>query len=231
MNRTSVPDIVGLVRIDPSDGQHPPLGGVRSGCPVSPGGPGDGLVSANYDAQTEAGGAQVEQTFAPEECTETLRELGAFFSTVTALSGDETPSKELPAHGPLVPDARRDTTGRVGKGNTLALKGGQYSRALQEDAAPWREAQIAAITADLGDDASTLKRHTVEQLGTVLVILRFLGGNLMADGPLTGKGKQRAATTAYLQTVDRFMRLASTLGLERHTRSVTNPVDWIEGKG
>ena len=75
------------------------------------------------------------------------------------------------------------------------------------------------------------RAHTVEQLGTVLVILRFLGGNLLAAGPLTGKGRQRAATTAYLQTLDRFMRLAQTVGLERVAKQVVNPADWLEGKG
>jgi hypothetical protein len=111
-----------------------------------------------------------------------------------------------------------------------ALKTGQYSRRLQENAAPWREAQITAIRADLGDDIPTLKSHAVEQLGTVLVILQFLGGNLMAEGPLTGKGRQRAATTAYLQVLDRFMRLAQTVGIERVAKQLPNPADWLEGK-
>src|SRR5687768_913042 len=111
-----------------------------------------------------------------------------------------------------------------------ALKHGRYSERLQDNSAPWRAEQIAAIRADLGDDISTLKAHTVEQLGNVLVILRFLGGNLMAAGPLTGKGRQRAATTAYLQTLDRFMRLSQTLGLERHAKPVVNPADWLDGK-
>jgi hypothetical protein len=77
-----------------------------------------------------------------------------------------------------------------------ALKHGWYSRRLQEDAAAWRTAEIARIKADLGDDVSALKSHTIEQTGNVLVILRYLGENLMADGPLTGKGRTRAATTA-----------------------------------
>src|SRR5687767_13160463 len=90
-----------------------------------------------------------------------------------------SPFPQLPTSAP---DAKRNpTNGQVGIGNTLALKptSGRYSRQLQEDAAPWRAEQIAAIRADLGDDVATVKAHAVDQLGTVLVILSFLGGNLM----------------------------------------------------
>ena len=111
-----------------------------------------------------------------------------------------------------------------------ALKHGRHSRRLQEDAAPWRAAQVASIKEDLGQDVSTLKAHAIEQTGHVLVVLRFLGENLAAAGPLTGKGRTRAATTAYLQTLDRFMRLAQLLGLERVAKQVPSPADWIEGK-
>jgi len=111
-----------------------------------------------------------------------------------------------------------------------ALKSGRRSRRLQHDAAPWRVEQITAIRADLGDDISTLKGHTIEQLGTVLVILRFLSESLMAEGPLTAKGRQRAAGSAYNQMLDRYLRIVQLLGLERRQRQVPNPVDWAEGK-
>jgi hypothetical protein len=127
------------------------------------------------------------------------------------------------------PNQERGANGQFMVGNSAARRHGLYSQQLQEDAAPWRAEQMAAIRADLGEDVSTLKAHTVEQLGTVLVILRFLGGNLMAEGPLTGKGKSRAATTTYLQTVDRYMRLASMLGLERKAKPVASLEDVLNG--
>ena len=111
-----------------------------------------------------------------------------------------------------------------------ALKHGMYSQQLQDDAATWRADQVARIRADLGDDVSTLKGHAIDQVGTVLVVLRFLSENLMAIGPLTGKGRQRAALTAYMQTLDRYMRLTQQLGLDRTSKPVTNPADWLEGK-
>ena len=138
-----------------------------------------------------------------------------------------SPFQELAASGLSV---SRDPGGRFAEGNTAALRTGCFSRQLQDDAAPWREQQIAAIRADLGNDIATLKAHTIEQLGTLLVVLRFLSANLMAEGPLTGKGRQRAATSAYLQVLDRYVRLAQTIGLDRQTRQLPNPADWLEGK-
>jgi len=124
------------------------------------------------------------------------------------------PSQELRAYGPEM----------------NALKHGIHSRRLQEDAAPWRVEQIAGISADLGEDVSTLKAHAIEQAGHVLVLLRFLGENLAANGPLTGKGRQRAAMTAYLQVLDRYMRLVALLGLERRSKDVSRMsiADYLE---
>jgi hypothetical protein len=162
-----------------------------------------------------------------------MAEINAVSSTANeklAESAAGGPLRQLETDGRLVADGKRDATGRVGVGNSLAVKNGRHSRRLQENAAPWRAEQIAAIRADVGDDVATLKGHVIEQLGTVLVILRFLGGNLMADGPLTAKGKQRAATTAYLQTLDRFVRLTDKVGLERAAKQLPNPADWLEGR-
>lgn len=118
-------------------------------------------------------------------------------------------------------------------GNPGALKTGRYSRQLQDDARPWVTGVIAQVIADKGGPGalSELQSQVLEQgLAPTLVILRFLGANLMAEGPLTGKGRQRAATTAYLQTLDRFMRLCQTVGLERASKHLPNPADWLEGK-
>ena len=53
-----------------------------------------------------------------------------------------------------------------------------------------------------------------------LAILRHLGENLMAEGALTAKGRRRAATSAYLAVLDRFLRLAQVVGLERRQKRV-----------
>lgn len=132
--------------------------------------------------------------------------------------------------GETIPPSReRAANGTFAAGNSAARRHGLYSKQLQEDAAPWRAEQMAAISADLGDDVSTLKAHTIEQIGTTLVLLRFLGGTLMADGPLTAKGKQRAAGSAYLQVLDRYMRLVALVGLERRAKQVETLEDVLNG--
>jgi hypothetical protein len=99
-----------------------------------------------------------------------------------------------------------------------ALQHGAHSAQMQEQAEPWRQEQIAAIRADLGDDVSTLKAHTIEQAATALVILRHLTQNISGSGVLTAKGKRRAAVTVYMHTLDRYVRLVQLLGLERSAK-------------
>jgi len=49
----------------------------------------------------------------------------------------------------------------------------------------------------------------------------------MAGEPVTNKGKARALLAAYLQLVDRELRLAQALGLERRARRVQSAGDII----
>ena len=151
------------------------------------------------------------------------------------------PSGELPAAGPeLFERAReavsalrgrgRQSNGRAAKGNTLALRTGLRSQQLIEhpDIAEWHREQVEAISADLGGDAelSALARASVREAARLEVIVAALGDELLEHGVLTGKGKSRAATNVYLHVLDRFVRLTSTLGLERRQRHV-NPLDAV----
>jgi hypothetical protein len=76
------------------------------------------------------------------------------------------------------------------------------------------------ILADLGgrDDLSIIRTDMVERYLETSLLAEWLGGNLLAEGALTAKGKARAAATLYLQVLDRLSRLASTLGLDRRAR-------------
>jgi hypothetical protein len=55
----------------------------------------------------------------------------------------------------------------------------------------------------------------------------YLAENLMKQGPLTSKGRQRAALTAYLSVVDRTQRIAASLGLSRREKAVPNIADYL----
>ena len=70
-------------------------------------------------------------------------------------------------------------------------------------------------------------RGTAVELDNVAT---WLSDNLQRHGALTGKGRQRAALTAYLGIVDRQVRLAQLLGLERKQKPVVSPLDYIDGK-
>jgi hypothetical protein len=124
----------------------------------------------------------------------------------------------------------RAANGQAGAGNTLNLRHGLRSTQLleQPNITAWHREQVDAITTDLGGDQelTALARASVREAARLEVILGALGDQLLAGGVLTGKGKMRAATTVYLQVLDRFTRLASALGLERRPKPV-NPLDAV----
>ena len=138
---------------------------------------------------------------------------------------------------PRLPDRYADGTMRPGHPGP-ALKSGAYSRLVREAALP-EQAEVramladaeAAIVADVGgiDAISTMKRDLIGEYQTLWVVARHLSDNIVARGPLTPKGKQRAALTAYLSVVDRLTRLAGILGLDRKARDIgsMSAQEWI----
>ena len=81
----------------------------------------------------------------------------------------------------------------------------------------------AAILSDLGGEAalSRLQLDLVDRYVELDTVASRLGGNLVAEGPLTAKGRTRAALSAYLAAVDRVHRLATALGLARRQKTVS----------
>lgn len=155
------------------------------------------------------------------------------------------PSAQLPPVDPALWEAAKAAVsklrgagrlpnGRAAPGNALALRTGLRSKRLMDapDIVAWHQAQVKAITTDLGgEDALTaLKRGAVREAARVEVILAALGDNLLAQGTLTGKGKTRSATMVYLHTLDRFVRLVQLLGFERRARRLPSPAEWLAGR-
>ncbi len=81
-----------------------------------------------------------------------------------------------------------------------------------------------AIRADLGGDVSTLKQSAIAEAARLSLLVDSMGNDLLTQGVLTGKGRCRAALSAYVMTLDRLQRLMGLLGLERRAK----PVDPIE---
>ena len=84
-------------------------------------------------------------------------------------------------------------------------------------------AKREAIITDLGGEAACrrLQLDLVERYLELDTVASWLGGNLMADGPLTAKGRSRAALSAYLTVVDRLHRVSAALGLTRRKKPVS----------
>src|SRR4051812_47144211 len=128
----------------------------------------------------------------------------------------------------------RRADGKAGVANTMALRTGLRSTQLleQPDIAAWHREQVEAIVTDLGGDAelTTLARANVREAARLEVILAALGTELLEGGVLTGKGHMRAATTVYLQVLDRFTRLSQTLGLDRKSKRVPSLAEVLRGE-
>ncbi|MGC4084262.1 MAG: hypothetical protein QM736_19670 [Vicinamibacterales bacterium] len=150
-------------------------------------------------------------------------ELGAAESPATPAAEDLL-ERAREAVAAVRAQGSRDARGRTRDG-LLNLRHGLYATSLlaRPEVAAFHSEQVAAITTDLGgaSELSALAQASVREAARLEVILHALGTELLASGVLTGKGKMRAATTTYLQVLDRFTRLAATLGLERRSRKVT----------
>ena len=124
----------------------------------------------------------------------------------------------------------RNPDGTFTRGNTASVTHGGRSRQVQRAQLPAqaeRRHQLAekraAIVDDLGGEAvlSRLQLDLVNRYLELDTVASWLGGNLVAEGPLTAKGRSRAALSAYLTVVDRLQRVSTALGLARRQTSVS----------
>lgn len=116
----------------------------------------------------------------------------------------------------------RDDHGRATVGNTLALRDGLRSARLWAEpaVATWHRERVEALQADLGADVSAVRQSLLESFARLELVEAGLGENLFQHGPLTSKGRQRAALTAWLGVLGHKVRLAAQIGLERQARQV-----------
>ena len=151
---------------------------------------------------------------------------------VADLTVGTQPSQESLASG-------RGDHGRFAPGNTAALRHGAFSQqvaagglAEQAEAVAAATERRAEIVRDLGEELSALAVGQVDAYVRLEIVSDFLWSNLVDQGVLTGKGRQRAALSAWLQVVDRQHRLAVALGLERRAKRAPQIEDYLrEGRG
>jgi hypothetical protein len=142
----------------------------------------------------------------------------------------QQPATSTPRHG------HDGTNGRFIAGNRDSLKHGGFSQQVRNALTPEQVEVLAAlaekraeIERDLGgsENLSVLARDLANRYLELCVVADYLGGKLVTQGPLTPRGHQRAALTAYLGVVDRLHRLAMALGLERRQKLI-HPLDAVQ---
>lgn len=123
-------------------------------------------------------------------------------------------------------NGRDPETGQFLPGNTAALQHGARSERhlerLQEQAAEALAEQRDEIAQDLGgaDALSRVQQDLLERYLAASCLLGWMEAELVAKGPLTSKGKRRALHSAYAIQLDRVVKLAGMLGLERRAKPV-----------
>lgn len=94
------------------------------------------------------------------------------------------------------------------------------------------ETFVAAALSDMGgqSECSAIKLGLLRNLGRVDTIVLLLWDDIRQHGPLTSRGRMRNATTAFLQAIDRFDRIATRLGLQRHAKRVPDLETFIASR-
>ena len=155
---------------------------------------------------------------------------------------NQTSHPDAPETAPIQQPATRSPrdghdgkNGRFLAGNRESLQHGAFSEQVRNALTP-EQAEALAVLAekraeierDLGgvENLSVLARDLASRYLELCTVADYLGGKLVTQGPLTPKGNQRAALSAYLGVVDRLHRLAMALGLERRAKPI-HPLDAV----
>ena len=72
-----------------------------------------------------------------------------------------------------------------------------------------------------------MQQAAVREAARLALIMDSLGDDLLRNGVLTAKGKNRAALSAYVMALDRLHKLMTTVGIERRSRRVPTTVAGI----
>jgi hypothetical protein len=161
-------------------------------------------------------------------------------ATIEAGADEALPDASIVA--PSSRGAACDMCGRVHPGGRniagcpgSALKHGRASILLGQGRLPSQAEALAAIAdrqheieQDLGggENISRIHKDTIRDLLRLELVGSFLFDRVMESGPLSGKGRTRAATLTYLQVIDRVNRLRQMVGLARVPRHV-DPLEAI----
>jgi hypothetical protein len=82
----------------------------------------------------------------------------------------------------------------------------------------------------LGGEPSAVQADLVTDYARVDVLIESVAANIEVGGIFTAKGHARAAVSLLLNLLDRRLRLATTLGIERRVKPVVPLAEVMSGK-
>lgn len=110
--------------------------------------------------------------------------------------------------------------GRFLPGNAAAVTHGARRSLASTDAQAAIAAKREELIAHLGGDASTIQIDLATDYARVDTLIETVAENIERAGLFTGKGRTRAAASMLLTLMERRLRLATTLGLERRVKQL-----------
>lgn len=129
---------------------------------------------------------------------------------------------------PLYPNRWADGTQRS---NTVSLNR-KYPRVERDDAAVAIviAQTVDSIARDRGgrENLTTLQQRAIDHVVECDLLLQAWREYFREQRPYTRQGRMRTGYTAYLSTLDRWMRLAQLVGLDRREKNVSI-ADWLAG--
>lgn len=135
------------------------------------------------------------------------------------------PSGELAPAG--IETDRDRITGRFTAGNTAALVHGARSKQTAALQAPARATMRDQVLVDLGVDANalpaTLSALVDRFCESVQLTEAYFAALEHAGGPISTRGRQRAAVRGYLAALEVQVKLATMIGLERRQARARMP--------
>lgn len=116
-------------------------------------------------------------------------------------------------------NGKDEKTGRFLPGHQVNLKDGSQATHLLEvpEVAAAHKVLVDGLVCDLGgrSEVSAVKLAIVEELAAVQLMTASYRDKLFREGLQTAKGNTRAAFAIYTGLLDRQVRLAGMIGLER----------------
>lgn len=150
----------------------------------------------------------------------------------------EEPSGELPTQTPCPrcgADNAHDASTcaachRFLPGNVAALTHGGRRSLDRPEALAAIAGKREELIGHLGGEPSMIQADLVTDYARVDVLIESVAANIEVGGIFTPKGSARAAVSLLLSLLDRRLRLATTLGIERKAKPVVSLAEVMDGK-